>query len=236
MSPTPISYNANDITFTGSAGAVRVRKDTVTLALTGGPGAVGYKGYTIESSKPVEETVKLNALRKGLNSIRAAYSIVSPAVMAADMTAFTVNSPTPTVQTKGNQRIEGRSATIYTGNGVTRFLVTERGYVNLSAGSLGIRGMGPFDLTFTDTAISGRVDGDLRTLVVTYPPKMTRPMYHMDGQRWYAGFADDHSFTKGLPTPQLGIAFGVTAGPHAVEISEWTYPALPLAPARAVIE
>jgi hypothetical protein len=58
----------------------------------------------------------------------------------------------------------------------------------------------------------------------------------MDGQRWYAGFADDHSFTKGLPTPQLGIAFGVTAGPHAVEISEWTYPALPLAPARAVIE
>jgi hypothetical protein len=95
-----------------------------------------------------------------------------------------------------------------------------------------VRGVGPFDLTFTSDKITGTVDGPIRTLVTTWPENIRRPMFHMDGNRWYAGWADDHSIVKGTPAPQFGIAFGVTAGKHTVEVSEWTYPALPPVPTR----
>ena len=98
-----------------------------------------------------------------------------------------------------------------------------------------MRGGGPFDLTFAKDQITGTVAGATRSLVCTWPAAITRPMYHMDGVRWYAGFADDHSISKGTPTPQLALAFGVTAGKHQVEITEWQYPELPPAPAQALI-
>jgi hypothetical protein len=95
--------------------------------------------------------------------------------------------------------------------------------------------MGPFDLAFTPETITGKTDGGIRTLVATWPEKITRPGYHMDGVRWYAGFADEHSIVKGTKTPQFGIALGVSAGPHTVKIAEWEWPAMPPAPARAML-
>jgi hypothetical protein len=96
-----------------------------------------------------------------------------------------------------------------------------------------VRGMGPFDLTFTPDGITGTVDGGIRTLAVTWPGKIVRPGYWMDGVRWCAGFADEHSLYKGSATPQFGIAFGVSAGKHAVKIAEWEWPAMPAPPPRA---
>jgi len=113
-----------------------------------------------------------------------------------------------------------------------RFVVAEHKYVELTHGAVGVRGVGPFDLTFTPDGITGKVDGDIRTLVTTWPENITRPMYRMDGVRWYAGFADEHSIAKGTTTPQFSLAIGVSAGAHAVKISEWEWPALPLAPVR----
>jgi hypothetical protein len=52
---------------------------------------------------------------------------------------------------------------------------------------------------------------------------------------WYAGFADEHSFVKGTASPQFAIAIGVSAGPHAVRIGEWQWPAMPPVPPRTVI-
>jgi hypothetical protein len=95
--------------------------------------------------------------------------------------------------------------------------------------------MGPFDLTFTPDGITGTVDGGVRTLVVTWPEKITRPAYWMDGVRWCAGFADEHSIYKGTAAPQFGIALGVSAGKHEVRIGEWEWPAMPQAPARATL-
>jgi hypothetical protein len=114
-----------------------------------------------------------------------------------------------------------------------RFIVTEPVYVNLSHGNVGVRGVGPFDLTFTPEGITGNVDGGTRTIVCTWPEKIVRPGYWMDGVRWCAGFADEHSIYKGTATPQFGLAFGVSAGKHTVKIAEWEWPALPPAPARA---
>ena len=84
--------------------------------------------------------------------------------------------------------------------------------------------MGPYDLTFAADKITGTVSGPTRTIVTTWPAQIVRPMLRLDGQRWFAGWADDHAISKGTPTPQFAFAFGVTAGTHTVEVSEWTYP------------
>lgn len=116
-----------------------------------------------------------------------------------------------------------------------RFVAPDAVYVKLTEGNVGVRGVGPFDLTFTADRIVGTVDGATRTLAVTIPEGIVRPMYRMDGQRWYAGWADDHAIYRGTATPQFGLAFGVTAGQHAVEVSQWTDPELPSSPPRAEI-
>ena len=116
-----------------------------------------------------------------------------------------------------------------------RFVAPAPVYVKLAHGNVGVRGMGPFDLTFTPDGITGTVDGGVRTIVTTWPEKITRPGYWMDGVRWCAGFADEHSIYKGTTAPQLGIAFGVSAGKHEVKIAEWEWPAMPTASARTVL-
>ena len=116
-----------------------------------------------------------------------------------------------------------------------RFIAPAPVYVKLTHGNVGVRGIGPFDLTFTPDGITGKVDGDIRTLVTTWPDKIIRPMYRMDGVRWYAGFADEHSIIKGTPAPQFSLAIGVSAGSHTVKISEWEWPEMPPAPVRSVL-
>ncbi len=117
-----------------------------------------------------------------------------------------------------------------------RFVAPAPVYVKLTHGNVGVRGVGPFDLTFTPDGITGTVDGDVRTLVATWPENIVRPGYWMDGERWYAGFADEHSIAKGTEMPQFGIAFGVSAGKREVRIAEWEWPALPTPPPRAEVE
>jgi hypothetical protein len=119
--------------------------------------------------------------------------------------------------------------------GKVRFVAPAPVYVKLTHGNVGVRGMGPFDLTFTPEGMTGTVDGGVRTLVTTWPEKIVRPGYWMDGVRWYAGFADEHSIYKGSPAPQFGIAFGVSAGKHEVKIAEWEWPAMPTPPERATL-
>jgi hypothetical protein len=116
-----------------------------------------------------------------------------------------------------------------------RFVMTECKYVELTHGNVGVRGSGPFDLTFTPTEISSTVDGSIRTIVCTWPEKIVRPSYRMDVMRWYAGFADESSINKKQKTPQFSFAFGVSSGPHAVKISEWEWPMLSPIPARTVL-
>ena len=130
---------------------------------------------------------------------------------------------------------EGRDGSINVKDGAIRFIVNEDSYHKLSFGNVGIRGVGPFDLTFTKTGIKGTVEGKGRSFACTWPDDITRPMFEMDGLRYFAGWADDHSIGKGDKTPQFSVGFGVTAGKHTIEIKEWTYPALPPEPARRMI-
>ena len=77
--------------------------------------------------------------------------------------------------------------------------------------------------------------GDERSFAITWPAGIVRPMFKMDSVRYCMGFADDHSLSKGAPSPQFSIGFGVTAGRHKVEISQWQYPVLPPEPKRQEI-
>jgi hypothetical protein len=145
-------------------------------------------------------------------------------VVSAGQKAETIPAP---------QRSVGKAEQAVTVNGdKIRFAEPGKKYVELTHGNVGVRGVGPFDLTFTPDGITGEVDGDIRTIVTTWPEKIIRPGFRMDGVRWYAGFSDEHSFVKGTSSPQFAIAMGLSAGHHTVKISEWEWPALPEAPVR----
>ncbi|OPZ84182.1 MAG: hypothetical protein BWY76_01957 [bacterium ADurb.Bin429] len=50
LSPTPIIFAGDGVQFAGCCGAVRVMEKAVTLALTEGPGSVGYRGTVLRSN------------------------------------------------------------------------------------------------------------------------------------------------------------------------------------------
>ncbi len=255
LSPTPLSYKGNGVIFEGSAGAVRISKEgTVTMVLTNGHGKVGYNGTIINSSSPFEKKFTANELKPGESVIPAPATTISltsqltghkdiatglKKAQKDDMVEYIVDagkSTTNVIAVDGNVKIDANKAVVYSDAKSVRIIVSDNNYTKISVGNVAVRGVGPFDLTFTADKITGKVEGQTRTIAATWPEKITRPMYHMDGDRWYAGWADDHSIAKGTATPQFGIAFGVTAGKHTVEVSEWTYPQLPSVPEKAAVK
>lgn len=251
LSTSTVAFEGDDVFFEGCAGTVRVGRDTVTLALCGGAGAVGYKGHVIEGVGPFEVTLRLAELRKGRTALPASAPAIAfspelkdhqPVVeglgkaTAGEVTEYVLSSAKPIAAAEGAVRLEGRKAALIVRPDAIRFVAPEATYVRLSSGNVGLRGVGPFDLTFTLDGVKGKVAGATRTLVCTWPDRLVRPMVHMDGVRWYAGFADDHAISKGTATPQFALAFGVTEGHHEVDVREWTWPELPPAPVRASLE
>lgn len=247
LSTRSLAYEGDQVTFDGGAGAVRVAKNgEVTLAMTGGAGRVGYKGCILEGAAPFERTFKAAELSPRVEAIQGGATLayapvardhreVAPGVRkgsAGDVTEYLVESDSPVIVADGDVRIEARRAAIAASPAGIRVVAPERTFVQLTVGTQGVRGVGPFDLTFRADRITGTVDGDTRTLVVTRPPDVVKPMSRMDGWRYYAGHADDSSADEGRDTPQFSVAFGVTAGRHEVEVSEWTFPPLPPEVAR----
>lgn len=118
--------------------------------------------------------------------------------------------------------------------GGVRFVNSGRGFVQLTQNDFGVRGTGPFDLTMSEDKITGTIEGDIRTVVVTKPKKISRPMYHIDGVLWYAGIPDDPS-PRGTGV-QFNVALGVMAGSHKIELTEWRWPSLPSPPPRKKLD
>ena len=246
-STKPIEFKAEGVEFAGLAGAVRVRKDgKATLVLSAGPGTVGYKASVVSSERPFEKIVTGEKLGESISA--PAWSVTTGPTAAGQEIAkglslaqsgaarkYVVDSPVAIDASHENASFHARRATVEVGSETIRFVVPERSYVQLSVGNVGVRGVGPFDLTFSKDQITGKVDGDVRTIVTTWPEAIVRPMFHMDGVLWYAGFADEHSIVRGTASPQFAIAFGVTPGPHEVKIGEWQWPAMPAPMPRAVV-
>jgi len=245
LSSLPVKYESGDVLLEGCAAAVRVSASEVSLTLAAGNGRVGFKGKVLAGNGPFEKRFPLAAMAAGVEKqpVQVSSKVLMPAFDAGEEVATGLRKKTEAgathyrvqgeglVHTKvGNVRVEARNASIQVAESSVRFIVPDREYVRLTVAGTGVRGMGPFDLTFTPTGITGTVDGTMRTLVTTWPEKITRPMYHQDGRQWYAGWSDDPCISKTIDRPQFGIAFGVQEGGHAVEIAEWKYPPMPPIP------
>ena len=251
LSPVHFTYQQDALTFAGCSGVIRVHKDSVTLALCGGAGQVGYQGQVLVGTAPFERTLPLRGLKKGVETIPAPkYAIshrpqltghqpVAPGVVkatAGDVTEYLIDAPAPVTLADGAVRIQARKAALCVSPKGTRVTALDGTYTEITAGTYGARGVGPFDLTISDTGVTGTVDGATRTVVVTKPKKILRAMYRMDGVRWYAGIPDETSDYETRTTPQFSLALGVTDGKHTVEVSEWTFPSPPPQPDQARIK
>ncbi|MCX5658523.1 MAG: hypothetical protein NTW19_02225 [Planctomycetota bacterium] len=255
LAPHGGKFVGEEVTLEGSAAAVRIGADEVTLALLGGAGRVGYKGRTIEGVAPLERTFKLAELDGG--SVVEKGSVVSaagegaasifapqlkghvetstPGVRKAadgERTEYLVAADRPTVFAEGDVQIEARRASVLVSKGSVRFVAPEATYVKLVVGTRAVRGVGPFDLTFTDETVTGTIAGKTRSLAFTRPAKIVRPMFHLDGVRWFAGYSDETAPFRGREDAQFSMALGTTEGKHKIEVREWTSPILPPTPPR----
>ncbi len=272
LSAGHIAYEDDEVAFEGSAGAVRIRNGKVELSLSGGQGRVVYRGRSIEGHAPIEEIIPLADLTEGVTRMapRASgidgrpvlvdHARLAPGVSRATngtVTEYRFEADTfaPIRFERDGVSILARRGTVRISPNGVRFIVEDGNYAELSAGEAAIRGLGPFDLLFTDDAVAGIVDGRARTLVCTRPKHLIRPMYRMDGVHWFAGHATAGPPATGDPIqdnlrgepagvlparilanrPSMAIAFGVDAGQRQVAIQEWEWPELPTPPPRAAI-
>jgi hypothetical protein len=231
----PFEFRGKGIHFKGRAGAIRVRKDHAILSLTEGTGSLSYGEKMVMGIAPFERRVDLGG--KGSETIAPPiFAIQLPTEPKEDVIRHSLDEDVfKTLRPAKGVTLEGYRAAIEIRDESIRFTVPEARYAKLIVGNVGIRGLGPFDLTFTPTGISGVTEGSMRTLVTTWPEQIQRPMFHLDGKRWYAGWADDPSIGKGTKTPQFALAFAVTGGRQRVEVAEWTFPNMPPMPQRRVI-
>jgi hypothetical protein len=244
LSSLPISFAGEDVQFEGCAGSVRVMKDEIVLALTGGTGRVGYKGAVIEGAAPLEKRLPIAALKPSSQKLAAPdHKVTMPTWIGGEQVApglfkkaegavlrYRLLAQQSLITASETVRAEGRDALIEVEGDRVRFIVPDRQYVRLSVRGIGVRGVGPFDLTFTPDRITGAVDGAIRTLVTTWPAKITRPMFRIDDRRWYAGWSDVAAISKSPEAPDWAIAFGVHEGAQKIEISEWEFPPPPARP------
>lgn len=253
MGITPVTFEKEGVVFSGSAGAVRIPHDPaapVTLVLSSGPGKVGYQKDVVASQSPFQQTVprgnkagKPTVLSASVRTLAVPTPLPAAQLLVAgvsratvgDVVEYVVNEPGRVVARDGAVRIDACEAVIRVEPKAVRFVVPGRTYAQLSVGAVGVRGVGPFDLTFTPDRIEGEVDGEVRTLVTTWPERVVRPMYHQDGTLWFAGFSDEHTISKGTNSPQFSLAVGVSGGRHRVEITEYVWPELPAPPPRMTL-
>lgn len=251
LSSRHMNYQGAEVTFEGSTGTVRLHGDSVTLSLTGGAGRVGYKGHFLEGTAPLEETIPLDDLKPEVETHRLPDCTLKWKGVPEDADEVVpglkrlkrgnaqhlwIESDHPVKVKTGDKQFYARRARVIVTPEYKRFVVPDPTYAKLTVGNVGVRGLGPFDLTFTSDSIRGKVTGRTRSIVTTWPRDITRPMYHMDGVRYYAGWADDPSISKGTETPQFAFAFGVTDGEHRIEVAEWKYPDLPPVPPRRQLD
>lgn len=250
LTPTPVAVKAEAATFDSAAAAVRVAKQTVTL-MTASAGVVGYEKCVVEAGSHLEKTFPVGALPQKPRTIAGPKTAMAlPAVQPEEKPLapgvhvlmqegvakrYRLEPDKYLVYSSEGVHLEGRAAVIEITEGGIRFIVAANSYAKLAVGNVGIRGVGPFNLTFTDNGVRGSIEGPTRSFACTWPDGITRPMFRLDGVRYFAGWADDHSIGKGTDKPQFSVGFGVTAGKHQIEISEWTYPALPPEPPRKSI-
>ena len=213
LSATAASVKADGYSFSGQAAIITVRGGKAEFQPLGAASQVGAAAVATNPGKTGDPA----GYTKTQTDAGTQYEVVS--VQPKQINVDGVN-------------IFASSAKVIVGKDSVRFVAGNDGYVKLTAGEHGVRGLGPFDLTISGSTVSGTVEGKQRSLVHTLPRKIIKAMYHMDGVRFLSGIADEPSWEawRQQKTPQFFHSFGVTAGKHRIDVSEWTNPGVPPAP------
>jgi hypothetical protein len=237
--PDRIEWSNGVVAFKGTAGAVRLAKDgSVGLQLLAGAGEISYRGAGVRGTAPLERTIAGSSLKPGIEEVRPArdFAVSAQVLQPGQADEEYIAADPSNRYTKGAVKITGGRGTVRVHDGgKIRFATPDTTYVEMTCGKVGIRGMGPFDLTYSPDRWSGTVDGIRRTLVMTPAVDLVRPMLLLDGQVWASGIADEPSPWRGAKEPQFGFAAGVESGKQDFKVVEWQWPALPPAPTRAAL-
>jgi len=122
LSDSPITFDKEDIVFTGKAGAVRVFPDRVVLCLNSGTGKVGYKGFVLDGSGPFERTVPIAGLKPGMITLPR---VPNPREVTADLDeGITVTGEGPF-----EAKLDGRAIRIRTSGRARVLLVTKPSWI-----------------------------------------------------------------------------------------------------------
>lgn len=73
LNDAPAEVKADDVTFSGKAGAVRVLGDRIALCLNAGTGSLGYKGCAFAGAGPFERVLKPGELKPGETKVTDTY-------------------------------------------------------------------------------------------------------------------------------------------------------------------
>ena len=237
LSPTPIIFAQDGVQFAGCGGAVRVTEKAVTLALTDGPGRVGYHGAVLEGQGPFAQTIALDGLKAGVMRMPAAVTFPLPQIrgdevepgvirqVAGNAPRYVFTFPAPRTYTDAQVTFTGQAGAIEVDGDTCRFLLAA-GAGRLQAGERYIEGEGPFLLTMTRDGLSGTVDGLTRVIIASVPPGIVGiPDLFIDGTRWSPGTWDraGSGWYAGLDVPRQ-MAIAVPAGKRAVEVKAFVYP------------
>jgi hypothetical protein len=236
--PDRIEWTGGDVAFKGTAGAVRLAKDGgVNLQLLAGAGEVSFQGARIRGVAPIEKALAAGTIKPGLEEMtKPTFAIGDGVLKPGQGGAEHIASEAFNRYAKENVAINGgRGAVRILEGGRIRFSTPDAMLVEMTGGPIGVRGMGPFDLTYAPGGWSGTVDGTRRTLVMSSPDQLTRPMLLLDGQVWASGIPDEPSPWRGRNEPQFGFAAGVESGKQDFKAVEWRWPPLPPIPARAAL-
>jgi hypothetical protein len=207
LNPAGMNYKDGDVTFQGTAGAVRVFPNEVHLTVAEGAGTITYKGFTLKAGKPVTRVIPLSAIAKGgavevaadpltitfaLDEKAGTIVDVQPGVKKQTLATGTVwlfESAKPIKFTQDGVTFDGTRGGIVvdTKAGTTRLVMLEG--TKIACGSaLAEVADGPYDLTFYADKVVGVAEGPARFLYLSKPAGLNAmPCITVDGVSYAPG-------------------------------------------------
>jgi hypothetical protein len=186
--PDGVTFKNEEVSFSGTVGAVRVLGDEVHLVVAEGAGTVRYKGYTLKAGQPATQVVPLpDTARGGTAQVPApkhtiAFELeaqagkiepVVPGVRKQTLpngVAYEFNSDAPLHFHQDEALFVGRRGGIVVDRtaGTTRLVMLDGTTIGHGTAKADVAS-GPYDLTFHHDQVVGVSEGPGRFVSITQP-------------------------------------------------------------------
>jgi len=186
--PDGITFKNDEVSFSGTAGAVRVLGHEVHLVVAEGAGTVSHRGYTLKAGQPTTQVVSLADIAKGgtaevpapkytiafaLDGQAGKIEPVAPGVRKqtlANAVAYEFNSEKPLNFQQDQMVFVGRRGGIVVDQAArtTRLVMLEGTTIGHGTAKADVAS-GPYDLTFHHDKVVGVSEGPGRFVNITQP-------------------------------------------------------------------